>query len=334
MKLRSKLAARIALLVALTLGLGVVGAVPAFAAGTGTITVQAANVHGVALPTSGWLVFLQNSATNVNGLTNGSGQYTFSGVAAGHSHVYRVVVQPTGDTYVTAKKTNITISSGQTKTVTVDLSVGATIGGTLSAGASPLGGANVTLFDPAGYSVATATTSGSGGYQITVKSGTYLVQFNSRPTAVLTTAAQSDAWSYWKGTTKWTSAKSITVKQQTSTKAATHLDNIDGTVAGLYKITADVDLTGISTANLVGVTAKHNPDSFDTELNSAGTQFSTWVNPGSYQIAVFGNFDHILGYSPPYWYRGDTTAVTSTEKYAKWITVTSSNVTIHFNDAP
>ncbi len=304
---------------------------PAAALGTGTVTVQLVTVNGAPLSVSG--IFLQlyhehdgtDSYFDSEG-SNLAGAYTFTGVPSSTSLVVRMVGT---SSYISNTKSGVSVGSGHSISTTITAIRGAMVSGTVTQGSTPLSGANVLLLDSHNNVAGGATTDGSGLYLIQVKAGTYRVQFNSRQLSDAP-AAQNFTWSYWKNTTSWTSAKTITVKQQSKSHVATIITGINGSVSNVASVNGDVELTGITGTNAVEFVGTHPADTFWTQLSAGGAAFSSWVNPGKYRIAVQGNLDPILGVRPMYWYRGDTTGVTADESKATWVTVTASETDLHF----
>ena len=335
MKSRSRLFQRLALLIAVMLGLGALGAAPAFATGTGTVTVQIVTVNGAPLSLSG--IFLQlyheHDGTDTyfdSQSSNLAGAYTFTGVPSSTSLTVRMVGTAS---YLSNTKSGVTVGSGHSINTTITAVRGAMVSGTVTQGPTPLSGADVVLLDSHDNIAGGGLTDASGLYQIQVKAGTYRVQFNSRQFTD-SAVAQNYAWSYWKNSLKWTTAKTITVKQQSKTHVATILTGINGSITNVASVTGQIELTGITGPNYVEFVGTHPADSFWVKLNGSGTGFTTNVNPGKYQVAVQGNVDPILGVNPLYWYRGDSIGVTASQSKAAWVTVGSTGpsaaVTITF----
>lgn len=314
---------------------------PAFASGAGTLKLELVTPAGAPLP-------LMNVDTDVyhqhgeldtyfNELqTNSLGQVTYTGVPAG---VHLTVNAFSDSTYVGSAKSDLEVTSGHTLTVKLTYSVGATVNGTLVSG-GPLPGADVALLSGSGKLHYWATTNGSGVFSITgVKSGTYFVQFNSRKEHSQTAAALGADWTYWNGPTSqstvhWTSANSITVKQQTA-HAGPSTKTVSGSVGELYTLSGDVQYWSPATSHagqIVQFVGTHAADSFDTRLTAGGALY-TWLNLGKYRVGIEGDFDSITGTLPIYWYKSDTAGPATSESSATWINFTG-NKSIEFIKKP
>ena len=326
-------------LIALVVAVGVVAApAPAFAAGTGTVVIQLVKPSGSAAPISGLfedIYYLHNGTVAYSHGTNSNstGVVTFTNVPA----VSNLILTTAGNsTYLATKKTGVKLGSGKTVHLNVKKPVGASIQGTLTkTGGSAVVGATVAVFTKHGKLVGDATTSVTGGYQVTpLATGKYRVQFNSRVEGSDTGPASGYNWSYWKNTTSWSSSKSVSVTQQTSKAPASHLNNINGSVAQKFVLTADVEFSGSQSNADVEIVSQHSAEDFSSKVNAAGTSFQLYLNTGKYRIAILGAFDPIMGQEPVYWYRADNKGPTEDENKATWISFGTGNKTIKFEDAP
>ena len=325
---------RLAVITALGLGLASVGVTPAFAATTGTLTFQLDGMQSAPV-TAGpldnvRLYYKHNGVIAYENILflNGTAPLQITNVPAGHSLTAVVTVAAP---HLSITKTGIEASAGQTKAIVLHTPLAAAISGTVTRSGSPVTGAAVALV--AGGKVWDFTdTDSQGKYQLYVPSGTYRLEFNSH---VGNPAETLDwAWSYWKSAASWSKAKTITVTQETKTRAETQLGNIDGTVIRAGYILADVDLTGVTGSNEVDIVSSHPTENFSTQLLSGGGGFAAWLAPGTYKIGIWGPFDHVLKTQTIYWYRGEGKGPTASESLATWVTVGTTEKDITFIDNP
>jgi hypothetical protein len=328
-----------AIVAALALALGVIAAPSvAVASAPGTVTVQLVKPSGAKLAVAGideTLLYRHNGTVLWAhfSVSDSTGKATFPSAPAG---VHLNLSTSSNSTYLSAAKGGIVAKAGKSVAVKLSVAVGATIGGILTkTGGLPIPGATVALFDPHGRRVGVGTTSAAGAYQITsIRSGKYKVEFNSRVVTSQSPAATNMSWSYWKGSTNWSTAKYLTVKQQTAHAAASHPANINGFVSGQFVLTVGVTLTGNQGSADVLVVSQHSAENFTTKVDAAGTSFQSYLNAGKYRIAIIGAYDPVVAASPVYWYRGEFTGPTLSESKAAWVTFGSGNKTIHFEDQP
>jgi hypothetical protein len=310
----------------------------AFAAGTGTLTVQLVTPSGAPDALAGIGITERyphdgSYSDEADGTTDASGAVTFDGVPAGVK--LQVILSPGTSALASETKTGIVVKSGHTLVYKLAADIGATVSGTLlRPGDSGLPGAVVALLDSHGQAQHYTVTGSSGAYSFTnLPSGTYRVQFNSRKLAPFDTAALTESWSYWKNTTSWSKAKSITVSQQSKKKHATNLTGINGTVQQGTTLSGSVTISGNYDLSEVRIDAKTTADSYLAEVNASGNGFSTLVNPGKYRIGIIGAVDPVVGVAPIYWYRSDSTGPTLDESKATWVTVGSGAKSITFANA-
>jgi hypothetical protein len=323
-----------AVLVALALSVVVVPS-DAFAAETGTLTVQLVTPSGAADAVSGIGITERyphdgTYTDEADGTTNGGGAVTFDGVPAGVK--LQVILAPETSALAFETKSGVVVKSGHTLVYKLVADIGATVSGTLlRPGGSALPGAVVALLDSHGQPQHYAVTASNGAYSFTnLPSGTYRVQFNSRKLAPFDSAALAESWGYWKNTASWSKAKSIKVSQQSKTKHATNLTGINGSVPTGTALTGSVKISGNYDLSEVRVDGKNTADSYLAEVNAAGNGFSTLVNPGKYRIGITGAVDPVVGAAPIYWYRSDSTGPTLDESKATWITVGDTTKSVTF----
>jgi Carboxypeptidase regulatory-like domain len=314
---------------------------PAFAAGTGSLTVQLASTKDEALKLGNESIYLyykhDDGYPYAHTLETGTfGNVTFSGVPSGVDLTIKTFANSQG--YVATTVHDVKIAANVTTSKTVEIALGATVSGQVKAPNSQgLYEAWVAVLDSDNHVVESAETDTSGNYEITtIPTGTYRVQFNSRR-ANPSPGNLEYGWSYWKNSTSFTGSKTISVKQQTSSKSATELENITGTVPQGSLLTVSVQLTGENSGDfdgaLIDFVGTHGADSFEQNINSTGTSFETYLDPGKYRIGIFGPLNPVLAQYPLYWYVGDTDGPTQSESHATWVTIGSTSKTITFVNA-
>ena len=334
MKRRAGLIRRLGLVVALVALFGIVGAAPAFASDTGTITCQLVTMQGAPLAgNENQTIYVWYSHDGVrvpiaSNVPNASGQVVFTGVPVGHSLIFSVSITAP---YLSYTKTGVEAVAGADTTVLLHTPRAATVRGTVTAGGSPLVGAPVALWEH-GKVQALSSTDALGNYTVYAPSGTYRVEFNERVHASVNTSAW--AWSYWKSTTSWTKAKTITVTQETKTRAPSAVSFIDGSVTHGGILNAGVELTGVTSSNQVRIVSERSNENFATKLTDGGSGFATFLVPGKYRVGIYGPLDPVVHVQTIYWYRGEGRGPTTSESKATWITVGAVIDTIHFVDVP
>jgi hypothetical protein len=328
--------------VALVAAVVAIPASPAFASGTGTIVVQAETPTGAALHVSGLYIEGFDSPTaavhyDAQPQTNSQGVVAFLNVPSNTNMTIELDLQKP---YLKKVKTDVKVSSGQSLSLGIKATKGASVSGTVTilSGAADLNDGKVALLNSSGGVVASSTTDSNGTYTIDpVPSGSYRVQFNSRSNNFDSAAALSYAWGYWNGATKattqnWSSANTITVKQQGS-HAASVTTGINGNAASGAPVNSAITYWSTPSSRAgheVTFIGSHPADSFTTVLGSNG-QIGTNVVPGKYRIGIYGDFDDVVGTAPIYWYTSETAGPTEVESQATWVTIDYPGIELHFN---
>jgi Carboxypeptidase regulatory-like domain len=331
---------------ALSLAVAVaIPAAPAFAAGTGTLVVELVTPWGAPIDVSGLAIYTYDTVGSPvffaqESESNASGVITVPDVPAGKINTEA----PPQNGYAFVQKNGLRIAAGKTLTIKLVLAKGGIIKGLVTNGltSEALEGANVEVLDSSGNEVSYGVTNGDGSYSVdSLPTGKYRVQFNSKKEPVTGDTAQTLSWSYWRGTrktstTSWTSAETISVKQQGARSAPQTVSNIDGSVLAGDTVDGTVSYWSPEASHAgqeVTFIGKHNGDSFTTVLGDDGN-LSVPVNPGEYRIAIQGDADPIDGDAPNYWYVSDTTGPSDDESDATWVTVNSLRVVLDFIAKP
>jgi hypothetical protein len=321
-------------------------ATPAFAAATGELVIQLVTPSHAPVKAGGINVILQERTGSkltysTGGMTDSNGQLPIGSLPPSSKITIWFDAQ---QGFVEGTTSGIKLASGQTRSVNLVAAQGASVSGTVTEGQTPtpLAGAHVSLLNSKGAVEADAATDGSGNYSITgVSSGSYRVEFNSRFEQPNSAAAQNFTWSYWDGVgkesaLKWTSAKTITLKQQSSHSGATAAIGLGGQAFENDVVRGTVSYWSPESSHAgqrVEFVAQHAADSFTTELGSDGN-LSVQVNPGKYKIAIMGDYDTILAVTPYYWYVSDTHGPATSESKASWVTVDVATKRIAFVPVP
>jgi hypothetical protein len=332
---------------------GVALPAPAFASGTGTITIELVSPSGNARELSGVMVILgEGTVWSADALTDSTGRATFTGVPDDVHITATVAAQGPTANYVLATKSKLEVKSGKTLTEKVPFDLGATITGTVTAGGTPLSDVDVELLSSSGNAAEQTetrtffdiATNSSGVYSIAgIPTGSYRVQFNSPKwdslSNNLSVGATTDSWSFWHGfdtasTTSWTSATPISVKQEGS-HAASDETTVNGTVTAGFTLDGTVCYWSPESSHAgqgVLIEGSHAADTFSAALNNSG-ELSVHLAPDKYRIGIAGDVDPIVGAQPLHWYVSNTSGPTLTYSDATWITV-SANTDIAFIPAP
>jgi hypothetical protein len=322
----------VALFIAATLGLALTGTagVAQAISPTGTVVVQLTSPNGKTLAVGGTAITLSKGSSYVNHQsTNSSGIATFTAVPPS---VKLTATLAATSTHIVVTKTGIEVGSNKSVTVKIHDPLGGSIAGTVfRPGGIGLATADVVALDTKGRVVSYTTADSSGNYTLApLASGSYRVEFNTRLEG-MDMDNESYGWSYWGGATSWTKAKTLKVHQQSATKSASVSAAINGSVVFGGALGAQVNFpSGFGNAKIV-VEATHISDSFTDQLNSAGTGWDEFMNPGSYRLGIVGPKNAITGDTPTYWYTGDTTAPSTDASRAQVIHFTGlQNVTVEF----
>ncbi len=314
----------------------------AFAAGTSTVVVQLVQPSGKPLDVAGRAVDLYaahsgGAVYSRNQETDSTGKATFTDAPVGIS----LDAEANSDSgYLNHIKTGVKAATGKTVTVKVTSTKGAAISGTVTEGVTttPLPGGDVVLLNSSGRQQAAAPINASGQFTfVSVASGSYRVQYNSRKYDSSSDSARQFSWSYWNGsassTLAWASAKILKVHQQTASSAASVVSGLDGKVYAGNSLSATVSYWAPESSHAgtpVEFVGAHAADSFVTTLDSAGDLDTTPLNPGKYRIAIVGDHDPIFGVTPIYWYVTDTSGPTTNQSKASWVTIDVAHKHIDF----
>lgn len=254
-----------------TLVLGLMGAVPANAVDTYTVSVKVTTAGGAGI--SGVSLSLSQSASPYYydyASTDGTGVATFTDVPGSST------LSLTGTAYVgsTSKQISQTVTVGSANvSTTVALAGTQAITGKVTDKATGAGLANVSVSADAwsGNDYGYGTTAANGTYAVLVAAGAYRVSFSASSGGYL--------YSYYPNTTDYFSAKKVTVA------SGKDLGGINAALVKPGKLTGKVTYNGkaVKAANVYAAGAASGGS---TTTSSTGV-YSVTANPGTYSLSVY-----------------------------------------------
>jgi len=256
-----------------TLVLGLVGAVPASAVDTYTVSVKVTTSAGTGVPGVSLSLDYDVAPYGADASTDGTGVATFTNIPAGTVSLSGYV--SVGSSYKTISQ-DITVPT--TSATVVKLAGTQAFVGKVTDKAT---GAGIAGVDIAAYGWSSntyggsATTTSSGAYALLVGAGSYRVSFYPPSSSTYLT-------SYYPNTTNYSSAKAVTVASGKDTTG------INAALLKPGKITGKVTYGGKA---VKGASVFESAVDFwgpSTTTSASGT-YSASINPGSYAVGVERN---------------------------------------------
>jgi hypothetical protein len=305
----------VAALAASVLLAAVLPAAPAFADTTSVVTLQLVSPSGTPLHLDGVTLAVNGDGIENEYVTDANGTALLGSFPAGIT-LGVMAFLPVGSPYINLQHRGIpTVAGTGSLTIKLIIPLGASISGTVrSTTGSRVSGAEVRLLTTAGSLHSTTTTDARGVYYFRgLGTSKYRVQFNARGTSAwLNQPAVTYGWQFWKSTSSWSGADSISVRQQSASYTATKKTGVNAKLLRGKALVASVITAPAGASVTIEGMGSVNQFTWVTSPAATDQAFTVRLNKGYYRIAVTG-YDGTTAF----WWTGSSTLASADHAAAK-----------------